>query len=745
MFLTDASLFINGNNNAISAKTLINDCIKELSSFDFDGSSDCSELKSNLSECKIEDLITRIDTSKEDLLKLDNDFAQQYISLLAQYYNNSSLDTSRMTDEEKMQYNIQMDSLERNYYTSLLIMLEDYESRDLLTDEMKKQLDFTRVKVEQYGIRDKMSVLSEDAEGYLELFETFANYDRKLIKLNPELDENKKATLLSNYETEYNSLYDRLKDAREKRVTKEQGMAELAQLQKEMDENNGWIHPILENEYKEKILDKKIELGIATQSEIDYKNMDGWNRFWTDTGTFVASAYTGLYSIVEGAEDGVVMLGGKVGICDKDWASEFVKKDRSAELYDGIVLSTGMNTYSAYSKVHDVGEFTGELVGRVGMSFACPWANAIISGVSALGSTSQDKLNQGYDFDTAFNYGVLDGVVKGAEAYTFSQFNASVRNAGGFKNMFSATKEITKSLKGSGGITQFVKNAKTLAGPTFKTALKQTFNTTVKDPFFWIPTGAHIIENNYTSYLNGDFSDPSRFGKALLSNTWKLTTDVAGQFAGRFAVNSLQTFKTAMRGKNLADKISSSTAQATTIEYYRPGKGNPATSTIVDNITFDGVSSLEMLDDTYDYILTKNYQYDLNSPEGIAASQAIRQANAEKIYSSVDKSVKAQISALDGVEIDPQIESCHVRQDGSAVVRYRYEGGEPHMSILDSSSVRSTLNFATLDTTQEVLSKFTPNGITFGGNGTIAHHYYSNPAKPLDDLKYILGIGKDNE
>ena len=421
MFLTDASLFINGNNNAISAKTLINDCIKELSSFDFDGSSDCSELKSNLSECKIEDLITRIDTSKEDLLKLDNDFAQQYISLLAQYYNNSSLDTSRMTDEEKMQYNIQMDSLERNYYTSLLIMLEDYESRDLLTDEMKKQLDFTRVKVEQYGIRDKMSVLSEDAEGYLELFETFANYDRKLIKLNPELDENKKATLLSNYETEYNSLYDRLKDAREKRVTKEQGMAELAQLQKEMDENNGWIHPILENEYKEKILDKKIELGIATQSEIDYKNMDGWNRFWTDTGTFVASAYTGLYSIVEGAEDGVVMLGGKVGICDKDWASEFVKKDRSAELYDGIVLSTGMNTYSAYSKVHDVGEFFGNTVGAIGMSFACPWASAVMSGLSAMGSSSEKALNSGSTFDEAFTSGAVSAAAGAIAGGTVSK------------------------------------------------------------------------------------------------------------------------------------------------------------------------------------------------------------------------------------------------------------------------------------------------------------------------------------
>ena len=427
MFKSDASLFLSASNNLGFAKTYINECKRLISEFELSDNNDCTVLKESLNNCDIDTLVTKVDTTKQSLMQIDQDFATKYMSLLKEQIQNETLDTSKMTPEELQAYNTKMDVYERDYHQNLLCILEGYEEQGLLTDEMKEVLEYERLVVERYGVQDEMAVVNSTTDKYLELFKKYSELDRKIISANPDLSQDEKTALLSSYDEAYNTRLGEIQSGIDARQKSENDYAELQDLYRQKEENDDFWHPIIEGELQDAIIAKKIEMGIATESEVEYSNMGDWDKFWANTGTFVASTYTGLFKFTESMADGAVMLAGGVGSlfgADTQWAEDFVKTDYASGLYEGIQLSTGMNSVVANGSAHTYGEAFGTAVGYIAASYAAPWATATMTGLASMGSTSEKALHNGASFGEAFGVGTVAGVAGAASGGALSKFNA---------------------------------------------------------------------------------------------------------------------------------------------------------------------------------------------------------------------------------------------------------------------------------------------------------------------------------
>lgn len=557
MFKSEAKLFLSANNKVNSAKTLINECKRLIVGFDLEGYKNCERLKLNIDRCDINALVTKVEDTKEDLMELDKDFAEEYMTLLLEYLQTPLIDTSNMTDEEKMKYsiqtasidmtdeekmkyNIQMSGYARDYNYSLLYMLEKNEKSGMLTDEMKHQLQYQRDLVAQYDIQDKMVVLDPTTDEYINLYKQYADYDRKLINLNSSLTEEEKASYLEAYNTQYNQNLDILINARDVRLKREADEKELEELYKSKEDNNGFWHPFVESEIDEAILDKRIEMGIASEDEIAYKNMNGWERAWENTKTFAVSTFTGLYNINEGIDDGLIMLGSAVGICDKDWASEYISRDLSGELYQGIVLSNNMNSYSAYGTWHTAGEAFGGFVGKTAITFAAPWASSLLYGLDAMGQSAEASFNNGDSYWAAFGKSFVAGIGGAAEGYGLSKLNLGIRNfasSGALKTLggtvLSNVKNFGATLTSPGGLKIVSGNLWNLVKSGVKhmpSALGKAGLATLKDVDALIETGCVIANNFIDGVTTGEWD----WGKMLKE---------AGTV---FAINYFMSFVTTM-------------------------------------------------------------------------------------------------------------------------------------------------------------------------------------------------------
>ena len=456
MFKSEAKLFLSANNNLNYAKTIINECKRLVNEIESQENSDYIKCKNNIINCDIDALANKVETTKESLMKLDQSFASEYMALLQEYLQAASIDTSNMTDEEKMQYSIQMNAYARDYNYSLLYMLEKYEESDMLTPELQAQLEIQRTIVEQYDVQDKMATLTTTSQEYIDLFKTNAEYDKKLINLNPNLTDEEKSSYLKEYENSFNSTleilelnrdvakktdelknleqgseayYKKENEIRQLQINYYEGKENLTEQEKKQldflkdgvelnelyidkEQNNGFWHPFVEGEYDEAILDKKIEMGIATEDEIAYDKMNGWERAWENTKTFSTSVVFGIGSVTETVVDGVVMLAGEAGSCfgaDTQWAEDFVSIHYADDAYTGLVQSDCINSVSAYSAWHTAGNMIGTTVGYVALSYlpGGPIVTGLAGGFSAMGSSSQRALDSGATFHEAFGTGAI--------------------------------------------------------------------------------------------------------------------------------------------------------------------------------------------------------------------------------------------------------------------------------------------------------------------------------------------------
>ena len=513
MFKSEPNLFLRANNNVNSAKTLINECKRLIIDFDLEGNSACSNLKSNINSCNIDALVTRIENTKQSLMELDQGFASEYMMLLQEYLSTASMNTSNMTEEEMMQYSI----YSRDYNQILLNMLEKYEESGMLTEEMKQQLEYQRQLVAQYELEDKMAVLDPSSDEYINLFKQSAGHNRNMIILNPSLTDEEKVAYLEQFDAQYNQNLESLISARNEKIQRKKDEAELQELYKFKEDNNVFFHPFVEDEINEAILDKQISMGIATEDEIEYKNMDSFDRFCADSKTFAVSTYTGLFNIVEGMTDGVVMLTSAFATEHyKNWAIEYTTRDISEEMYQGIQLSTGMNSYSAYGDWHEAGLVFGETAGKIGMTFAAPWVNAVMSGFKGMGQSAEASLLNGDDYEIAMLKGIVSGVAGASEGYGMSKLNLNIRefvSSGALKvfgkNAIAKLKNLPTVLKNTplktviwNGVKTIVKNAGTSLGAT------------LIDPDALIETGTVLASEFLDGVADGEVDTEKMFKEA---------------------------------------------------------------------------------------------------------------------------------------------------------------------------------------------------------------------------------------
>lgn len=466
MYKAEAELFLSANNNISYAKTLINECKRLISEAELPNNSDYANCKKCITDCNIGGLVELVENTKESLFQIDSQFATEYMTLLQEYMQTDTIDLSNMSDEEKMQYSIQMDSYMRDYNYNLLYMLEKYENSGQLTGEMKQQLDIQRLIVKQYGIQDEMAGLVPTSDEYIRLFNMNASIDMTLISSNQSLTAEQKKAALESYEQNYNAsleilelnrdislLEEELKSAeygseayyeieneiknlqidylegKENLTAEEQKQldflyqgVELNDLYIAQEQNNGFFHPFVENELDEAILDQKISMGIATEDEIAYDQMNVFERTWEDTKTAVVSTVFGIGSVTETLVDGTVMLAGNVGSwfgADTQWAEDFVSIAYATDAYDGIVLADGINSVAAYSDVHTYSNMLGNTVGYVSLTLlpGGKVTTAITGGLSAAGSSTERALLSGASWEEASWVGAISGTLGAVTGY----------------------------------------------------------------------------------------------------------------------------------------------------------------------------------------------------------------------------------------------------------------------------------------------------------------------------------------
>lgn len=474
MFKSDAKLFLSANNNINSAKTIINECIRLLSEVELPGDSDYNSCKSNLENSGINVLVNKVEDTKESLMKLDQGFASEYMTLLQEFLQTSTIDTSNMSDEEKMQYSVQMSGYARDYNQTLLYMLEKYEESGMLTPELEEQLKMQKAIVEQYDVQDKMASLPTTSDEYIKLFKQNAEYDKKIINLNPNLTEEEKTSYLKQYEDSFNSNIEVLELNRNislkndeleklanddkygteeyyskqneiyqlqidfynnKGVLTDAEKANLANLKKYKELTNlyidreglgsNWI-PFDGNSLNDEIFQLELDLNIGTEEEQAekkrYLEMNGWEKALQNTGTFVTSVFEGIYNVEEQIFDGGVMICGEVGSwfgADTKWAEDLVEIDLSGDAYRGAIQDFGINEHIAYGTAHEAGNFTGEMLATIALQFL-PGGTVVMTtahGLKGMGKAGETALKSGKDWDTAFNYGLATGTIEAGAAY----------------------------------------------------------------------------------------------------------------------------------------------------------------------------------------------------------------------------------------------------------------------------------------------------------------------------------------
>ena len=199
----DESLFLSASNNVSSAKTLINECINLIDNYQVTDSSGYQSAKTNIKESGIDNLINKIAEERNWLINYDQDFARNYLALLAE---NASLDSNtlqNMTPDEQAEYIIKYDAYQREFNDVCIAILEKNEKNGMLTEEMQSELTMRKKISEQYDLKDEMLKYDLDSDKYIELYEKYSNCDREIISMNPNLTDEQKTEALKQYDINY--------------------------------------------------------------------------------------------------------------------------------------------------------------------------------------------------------------------------------------------------------------------------------------------------------------------------------------------------------------------------------------------------------------------------------------------------------------------------------------------------------------------------------------------------------------
>jgi hypothetical protein len=192
-FVCNTKLFLEGSNNANLAKVLIRGA-RQLAS-GMSGIDGIDSIRQYLNNCDIEALITRIEESKNSLLRFDDSFAGEYFELLRQSIN--KLDENSSNGQYLREYGI----YEKDYWNTLVAMLEKNE--DNLNETLKEQLAIARAMAGYYNTSDEMGSRNTDSEKMVDLLEERKKCEAELLRLNKGLTEEDLAKALDSLEERY--------------------------------------------------------------------------------------------------------------------------------------------------------------------------------------------------------------------------------------------------------------------------------------------------------------------------------------------------------------------------------------------------------------------------------------------------------------------------------------------------------------------------------------------------------------
>jgi len=418
MYETNEKLFFDANIKVLSAMTLINECKNLIDDLPVESDPNYDNAKKSIADCNIENLVNKIENEKNWQMEYDQDFARNYMTLLVEQSSLLNTNLDNMSSEEKLEYSLKYDSVNREFNDVCIVMLEKNEKNGMLTDEMKSELAMRKKISEQYDLKDDMALLDASSKEYEKLFAKNFELSKDIINLNPSLTSEQKSDYLDQLKTSYDA---NIADLRQLQ-SNEQNRKKLEDLYKQKEElGSNWI-PFDGNSLDDEIFALKKEMGIASQSELDYLEMNWFDRACQNTGTFLASTVEGIFSVEEQIFDGGVTIIGGIGSwfgADTKWAEDFIKKDIAGNAYSGVMYTFGANDQIAYGQAHETGNFTGEMIGVLSLQFL-PGGTAVMTtahGLNAVGSSAEQKLNEGASFSNTFKYSLVNGVVEATASY----------------------------------------------------------------------------------------------------------------------------------------------------------------------------------------------------------------------------------------------------------------------------------------------------------------------------------------
>ncbi len=494
MFKTEARLFLSAYNKLSCANTLIHRCIGEVAE-NLASEDGINELIYKCYN-DIKDLITKVDAAKSSLMEnekfsseymtllqeftenstIDTNMTEaekmQYsiqMDAYAREYNQILMDMLEKYEKSGMLNDEMKQELEVRRNLAELYRIEDrmatyksngdyhFKRQDLekkakceknlinlstnLTDDEKaeqiKQIDkYTSI---QLSIMTQRSILSDKTPG------TYSYYVEENQLLEYEIDYyNFKGNLTNEEKERLNDLKDNI-TLNKLYIIQEQDKELNCNWPKieidiklgnatEKDIEMYDIHTSAKD-VEEKIINQKMKMGIATEDEINWYNMNTFSKIVENTKTLGASTGCGVLHIFEEITDGIVTVLGRLldrpFIPTATWAEDFVSVNYAEETYD-LIASAHLNSVSAYSNWHSVGEWIGETTGTIAILYL-PGGVAMkcaTNGLRAIGKGTEGALNKGYDFDTASSYGMALGAIEvGATYLTYGEGSKALSDA----------------------------------------------------------------------------------------------------------------------------------------------------------------------------------------------------------------------------------------------------------------------------------------------------------------------------
>lgn len=492
--IVDGKLFYCANDEVYNAKESLNVCRRIMASDVQADSEYVKNIENSINDCftHMEQLINRVETAKENTMKTEPDFLRDY-ALECQKQVSEIFTPGEdgllveISEEDKNKYL-------KEHYIAQLAILEQSGKND---PETQKSIEYLKYNIEKCEINEKISDKIDIDNEYINLFTRNYEIDKELIKMNyEELSDEEIESILSEMEEQFQKAIYTLDIERD--------IHNLVKVQSEFDEDSpeyfrynqmiiqrklseyidimkyrdltpeeqqifsqldtekryealleerakasGFFNTFTRWDIDKQILNFKCDNGLATQAEIEYRNMTGWQKFCNNYGVVTCSIFEAEFKAGENIVDACASTW---MFFDQDNADlkNFVAKDHATSFYDDAVKSGNLSAYNAYGKLHTTSYFAGDVISTVALwNVPGAWG---VSAFSTFGSSMEKNFQNGDDYYTA----LMKSAPRAAASYVTTKFLVGFNKytAGNTKTIaqFFRNMSIAGGISGTGSV-----------------------------------------------------------------------------------------------------------------------------------------------------------------------------------------------------------------------------------------------------------------------------------------------------